>query len=72
MEVHVPQFIKTKDRMKMEVAFGRYIERLHQASRTPVVSASGQSAFVNPESVTGLVFTIDKLQSATIILQGAV
>jgi len=29
MEVHVPQFIKTSDRIKIDVASGRYIERLH-------------------------------------------
>ena len=29
MEVHVPQFIKTHDRIKIDVASGRYIERLH-------------------------------------------
>jgi elongation factor P len=29
MEVHVPQFIKTNDRIKIDVASGRYIERLH-------------------------------------------
>jgi len=29
MEVHVPQFIKTHDRIKLDVASGRYIERLH-------------------------------------------
>lgn len=29
MEVHVPQFIKTNDRIKIDVATGRYIERLH-------------------------------------------
>ncbi len=29
MEVHVPQFIKTADRIKIDVASGRYIERLH-------------------------------------------
>jgi elongation factor P len=29
MEVHVPQFIKTNDRIKIDVVSGRYIERLH-------------------------------------------
>lgn len=29
MEVHVPQFIKTHDRIRIEVATGRYLERLH-------------------------------------------
>jgi elongation factor P len=29
MEVHVPQFIKTGDRVKIDVASGRYLERLH-------------------------------------------
>ncbi len=29
MEVHVPQFIKTSDRIKIDVATGRYLERLH-------------------------------------------
>jgi len=29
MEVHVPQFIKPHDRIKIDVATGRYIERLH-------------------------------------------
>jgi elongation factor P len=29
MEVHVPQFIKINDRIKIDVASGRYIERLH-------------------------------------------
>jgi elongation factor P len=29
MEVHVPQFIKTNDRIKIDVASGHYIERLH-------------------------------------------
>jgi len=29
MEVHVPQFIKTGDRIRIDVASGRYLERLH-------------------------------------------
>jgi elongation factor P len=29
LEVHVPQFIKTGDRVKIDVASGRYLERLH-------------------------------------------
>jgi elongation factor P len=29
MEVNVPQFIKTADRIKIDTASGRYIERLH-------------------------------------------
>jgi len=29
MEVHVPQFIKANDRIKIDVATGRYLERLH-------------------------------------------
>jgi elongation factor P len=29
MEVQVPQFIKTGDRIKIDVASGRYLERLH-------------------------------------------
>lgn len=29
MEVHVPQFIKTGDRIKIDTATGRYLERLH-------------------------------------------
>jgi elongation factor P len=29
MEVHVPQFIKPADRIKIDTATGRYIERLH-------------------------------------------
>jgi elongation factor P len=29
MEVHVPQFIKNNDRIKIDVATGRYLERLH-------------------------------------------
>jgi elongation factor P len=33
MEVNVPQFIKTGDRIKIDVASGRYLERLHQAVR---------------------------------------
>ena len=29
MEVHVPQFIKTADRIRIDTATGRYLERLH-------------------------------------------
>jgi len=29
MEVHVPQFIKTGDRIRIDTATGRYLERLH-------------------------------------------
>jgi len=29
LEVHVPQFIKTGDRVRIEVATGKYVERLH-------------------------------------------
>jgi elongation factor P len=29
MEVHVPQFIKPHDRIRIDVASGRYLERLH-------------------------------------------
>jgi elongation factor P len=29
MEVHVPQFIKNHDRIRIDVATGRYLERLH-------------------------------------------
>jgi hypothetical protein len=29
MEVHVPQFIKDHDRIKIDVSSGRYLERLH-------------------------------------------
>jgi elongation factor P len=29
MEVHVPQFIKTNDRIRIDVATGHYLERLH-------------------------------------------